>query len=257
MINFSLPSQRFSLRNYPFASRSEEWYPDPGYGVAEIEYSSSEKEKEPVTVICALRDGENLFLAADSSLSGLPVKTLSSGKIETFSRADARLAWACSGDETIGDLFSDKLKGMIDQNAETIRDMDALGRVGTAILSDLNGVARAAKQRIAWSLNPENDFAQVLIAAYIAQQPEIIELGWEGDRTYHLRAGRNFTTIGGGRYHAAMAYEVLRERNLLPQLGQAAIKQVVELVARYAPNCKLPVKVVRVTPSAIDFLEER
>lgn len=67
--------------------------------------------------------------------------------------------------------------------------------------------------------------------------------------------GREFAAIGGGRYHAAMAYELLRERDLLPKDKQAAIREVTELAARYAPLCCLPVEVIKVMPSGLKFAE--
>jgi hypothetical protein len=213
-----------------------------------------EREEGTVTVVCALKDNEQLFLAADSLLGGLPVEKLSSGKIETYTREGVHLAWASSGDETIGDQFSDSLKRSLQQTSQAF-GWDELIDLCVPQLAQLNGIIREAKLRNRIPLDPENDFAQVLLVGYIGEQPEIVHFEPTGGWTLHLRAGREFAAIGGGRYHAAMTYELLRERNLLLEDKQAAIREVAELAARYAPLCCLPVEVIKVMPSGVEFAE--
>ena len=89
------------------ASYSDEWY-------LWVHDARLERESGSLTVICALRDGDSLFLAADSSLGGLPAKTRSSGKIETIVADGIHLALAGSGDEAIADMFCDWLRRTIE-----------------------------------------------------------------------------------------------------------------------------------------------
>lgn len=147
-----------------------------------------EREEGTVTVVCALRDNEELFLAADSSLAGLPVKTLSFGKIETYNREGLHLAWACSGDEAIGKQFSDWLKRSFQQTSQAF-GWDELVALCVPQLAQLNGIIREAKLRNRIPFEPENDFAQVLLVGYIGEQPEIVHLELTGEWTLHLRGG--------------------------------------------------------------------
>ena len=105
-------------------------------------------------------------------------------------------------------------------------------------------------------LDLENDFAQIFIVGYAGAMPEMLQLDPSGEWTMHIRAERQFATIGGGRYHAAMTYELLRDRGQLPDDAAAALREVTELAARYAPNCEPPVQVVKVGPSGTEEVQD-
>jgi hypothetical protein len=93
-----------------------------------------------------------------------------------------------------------------------------------------------------------------MMVGFLQGVPEIAQLELDGTRTLHLRARREFATLGAGRMHAAMAYEVLRDKSILAADGLAAIRDVTELAARYAPHCDLPVRIAHVVANRAEML---
>ncbi len=209
--------------------------------------------KKLMSVACALKDGECLFLATDSAVGGLPVKATTDKKIGHVDNPP--LAWATAGDEAIGDLFGEWLR---QQLAQTLSEPLTWERaVGPSVLklAEFNGVRVQASQLNRTLLEPERILCQVLLVGYLAGMPEIVHLEVSGDWTMHVAAGRTFAAMGAGARHAAMAYEVLREKRLLPTEGIPIIREVTELTARYAPGCEPPVHIRRVTPEGVEEVD--
>ncbi|GEM_PF-6960659 len=206
-----------------------------------------------MTVVCALKDGDDLFLAADSSLGGLPVKTRVVTKLEYYNLSNP-LIWATSGDESIGDEFSDWLKSQISHAPGLCLSWETFKNGCQDDLARRNGLFLRVRQQNHVPVNPENDYSQVLVVGYINGLPEILHIDFEGCSTFHLRAGRTFATIGGGRYHAATVYEVLLRKGILASSGLEAIKEVTEIAADLSPLCALPISVAKATKQGVMLL---
>ena len=209
--------------------------------------------KKPMSVACALKDGESLFLATDSAVGGLPVKATTDKKIAHVDNPP--LAWATAGDESIGDLFGAWLRQQLAQTPSEPLTWERAVRPSVLKLAELNGVRVQASQLNRTRLEPERDLTQVLLVGYLAGVPEIAHLAVNGEWTLHVAAGRTFAAAGAGAHHAAMAYEVLNEKDLLPTDGADAIREVAGLAAKHAPYCEPPVHIWRVTPEVVEEVD--
>jgi hypothetical protein len=206
-----------------------------------------------VTIICALKDGDNLYIASDSAVGGLPTKAKTDRKINSVNHPP--LAWGTAGDEAIGDLFEAWFRQQLaSAKPEQLAWAAIIGPI-VLRLAELNGIRTQASQLNKVRLEPERDLCQVLLVGYIAGQPEIVHLEVNGDWTMHVAAGRAFAAAGAGAHHAAMAYEVLKEKGLLPSDGTSTIREIAELTARHAPGCEPPVHIFKVAPDRVQKIE--
>jgi hypothetical protein len=203
-----------------------------------------------VTIICALRDGDDLYLAADSAISGLPTKALAESKIDYSDLMP--LAWGTAGDEAVGDLWGAWLKTQLAAQKDLLAvTWETVITMGSRRLSEQNAVIYQNRTNIRVGVDPERDYTQVLLAGFINGTPEIAHLRVSGDFDMHLEAGRSFACMGAGRDMAAAAHELLSERGLLPASGEQCIRDVCEFVARVHPSCVMPVKVIHVTQQGV------
>lgn len=202
-----------------------------------------------MTIACALARNEVIYLAADSAVAGLPT----TGRAHKLSHSDVLpLAWATAGDEAIGDQFGDWLRSQLASAGDPTKiTWDALVENCVLRLAALNGIRSRAGQANHVSWNPGDALGQVLLVGFVGERAEIAHLEVSGDWTLHMLAGRSFTAIGSGQYHAAMTYELLLERGLLSNEGPAAVRDVAEAAARHAPHCSLPVDIVAVTRDGV------
>lgn len=221
-----------------------------GYPEQVINLSTGEN---PMTVACALKDGGRLYIAADSAVIGLAVKAASDKKVEFVESPP--LAWVTSGDEAIGDMFGEWLRQQFEASRPEFDGWTDAIRLSVLRLAELNGTRVLASQQNRIRLEPELHLCQVLLAGYIAGIPEIVHLEVGGDWTMHVAAGRTFAAAGGGAHHAAMAYEVLKEKGLLPTDGADAIREVAGLAAKHAPNCEPPVHIRCVTSERVEEVD--
>ncbi|TAK23879.1 MAG: hypothetical protein EPO26_07345 [Chloroflexota bacterium] len=202
-----------------------------------------------MTVAIALKDGDDLFLATDCAVGGLPVKELTDHKIQHA--ATLPLAWAGAGDEAISQQFGRWLNEQVAQSPTAALDWDGLVRATVERLAQLNGVRTRAAGLNHITFDPTGDLCQILMVGYVSGIAEIVHLGVKGDWTLHVVGGRSFAAIGSGSDHAATIYALLKERGLLPENGADAIREVATLATRYAPHCQLPVRIVKVTPTEV------
>ncbi len=202
-----------------------------------------------MTVACAIYDADGaLYLAADSALMGLPVQSAAT-KISSIDLPP--LAWATAGDEAIGDLWSQWLTDQLDPPPDPL-DWERLIAAAVQRLAVLNGMrtGAASANHVGW--DPAGDLTQVLLVGFVGSTAEIAHLEVNGDVTLHVLAGRHFAAIGAGRDHAWTAYQLLTERGQLPAEPAAALLEVTDLAARYAPSCAPPVSAVKVNRDGVE-----
>lgn len=209
--------------------------------------------QEPMTIVCAVKVGQNLFLATDSAVGELQLKTTTDKKIAHVDNPP--LVWATAVDEAIGDMFGAWLRQYLAATPPQPLTWEKVVGDSVSRLAGLNGNRVLAGQLNRITTVPERDLCEVLLVGYVAGMPEIVHLEVSGAWTMHVAAGRTFASIGGGAPYAAMAYEVLKEKDLLPADGADAIGEVAGLAAKHAPKCEPPVHIWRATPEGVEEVD--
>jgi proteasome beta subunit len=204
----------------------------------------------PVTIIAALRCDDGLLLASDSEVSD-GVLTWQQNKLDTLD--DRPLAWGYSGAEDIGVEFGAWLRV---QDWTAIHDWRAFRDAAANTFSQLNGEKRRIMNRAGTRPKAE-DTADVLIAGYINDTPEFLEIDNKGRATFcrHLR----FAAIGSGKSHAIIVYRtaVALSKDNLPHRPDT-MKALMTVAADLAPQCRPPIRVLQITPDGTkDACSER
>lgn len=231
----------FEHGDYPFTSRSEEWYAP----LVKRHRLTISPRVRPVTAIVALKESDkSIWIGSDgihTTSNGLREKSL--GKLHQFSNIP--LAWGTDGLGSTGDDFSGWLA------SETPGKWKSFTETVKRKLAGLNGDQKAITVQLArteW----RNDFAcSALIVGWAEGELGIWEFDPLGFATSCLPEG--FAAIGGGGDMALIAWKTLRD---LPGLSaEEKLRRILTVVATTDPRCGLPIHIWHVEPSGITIIE--
>lgn len=207
------------------------------------------QRKLPLTVIIAMRENEtSILLASDGEAieGGETLLRLPSG-IKLQCHPAASIAWATSGNPTIGD---EEFGTWIKSYKWPPKDWRTFSEQAIKRLSELNGRQRHLV-KLSGKESTKDDTAECLLVGWL-DRPEIYEFNDAGKATPYWSIG--FQAIGYGKAHAWIAYKTLDSISTMTPLEK--LKRIMEVVTTTMPGCGPPCSIWRVTQDSItDALE--
>lgn len=197
-----------------------------------------------MTVIAALDCNDHVLMAADSMVTEAGGIRRTTPKMAY--REDKPLVWGWSGDEGIGRDFD---RWMTTYQWSESASWQDVADAAIAELSRLNGKKRQMAE-IAHVKVEDNDLTVALLAGVVGGVLDIWELTDRGGAASVRHAG--MAAIGSGHPHAAIAYFTLKhaQRDHF-KLTPSTLGFIVEVAARMAPMCGLPIRMLRVDANGV------
>ena len=203
--------------NYPFASCSEEWYPD-----GEIDVFKD----VPMTLISVVKETESALLIAADNLEYNPEGRFSITPKSKLNRVGSgALAWACAGNATVGGWFSGRLRANAPTSWFDVTDENGLRNA----VAKLNGSERGSAQlaRIPW----KDDFGVTcVLAGWLNGEVGIWDIDTCGQPTPFLDHGILFE--GGPVKEAHLIWDALEDSNKTPLEKLQSVYKVIGVRTR-------------------------
>jgi len=209
-------------------------------------------KEPPMTVVAAQFCGDYILMAIDTqethSQEGQEILTAFSPKLQRL--AEIPVAWAFAGSVDVGEDFNRWLRdyqGISETDWPTFR--------GDAI-TELNRLNKAKRKSMRDAgVKPKSDnLCEVLVVGYISGTPEILWLNDKGETLFYKE--RRFAAIGSGQNHVQMVKWTLEQwfndnHKPLPE-HEALFFWIVAKGTQMAPQCGLPLQMVKVTPKGVE-----
>lgn len=201
------------------------------------------KLKNPMTIIAAMKESEiSILLSSDTgAMENLNVRLSNFTKLRSHPKAN--LAWAASGNKSIG--IEDFTPWLESYNWPP-SDWKVFKNHAIDKLCELNGEQRRLFAKSGATIE-DDILADCLIVGWL-DRPEIYLLGNNGIAQSYWDIG--FEAIGSGANHAWIAYKALEHITTLPKLLELQI--IMDVVARSAVGCELPFHIWRITKDSIE-----
>ena len=204
-------------------------------------------DNPPMTLIAAMKCDGYLLLSADSE--GADDTTLKRTISKLYNLPDYPMAWGASGSSALGEEFSEWLLANAKHHNQS---WEKLRNAAIEQLSTING-RRRKNMELAGELpsGPERGdfFCSVLIAGYIDNKPEILDLGFDGTDMFILKGLDKFWALGNCRFVARVIYWTLRECKLPVTYDHTGIKTIMNATLITGKHVGHPVHTLKITPT--------
>jgi ATP-dependent protease HslVU (ClpYQ) peptidase subunit len=199
-----------------------------------------------MTIIATLDCDDHLLLAADSQVTDSSGYKLTKQKLDSID--SQRVAWGFAGNESVGYQFGDWLRAW---NWPSDATWKAVIDASIEEVSRLNGRQRQLC-KLAGIEAGDNNLADVLIAGIIGGRLDAFVLSSHAEQPISVRRDPgSLTVIGTGAPYAIAAYEAIKMIKPKAKPDAKTLRAVLEVSAKVAPLCGLPIRVLRMDASGI------